>query len=382
MTRALGQASRFRRPALSRGRRIARSRRHAPDPARASIALLAVALLALAPAAPAKSPAAGKTPPRRRARPPRRPAELRQGQGAARARRKAAAKAVPRPAPRRPQGVRAQVGRRRARRRSAASPPSSAPRAPSRRPTPTSPPRTSCSRTSSTRRSSSTRARSRGRVRATRSSRGRGRARRRGRGRGRAERRRRAPADGAQRTLFLPRAREYCRPMKANVLVVANRTAASHDLIACLRERAERSPARFELLDPAHVPGRAGARRRAPEPRRRARALRRARAGGRRARSPRDSDPVIAVLEAYDPGRHDEVVVSTLPASASHWLRIDGPARIARVDRRARAPRRVARRPAPRRRPSTSSSAPGPGRARAARRARLRRAPPDDRLIS
>jgi hypothetical protein len=28
---------------------------------------------------------------------------------------------------------------------------------------------------------------------------------------------------------------------------------------------------------------------------------------------------------------HDEIVVSTLPASASHWMRIDGPVRLGRA---------------------------------------------------
>jgi hypothetical protein len=44
-----------------------------------------------------------------------------------------------------------------------------------------------------------------------------------------------------------------------------------------------------------------------------------------------DTDPVIATLEAFDIGRHDEVVVSTLPESLSHWLSCDGPARIRRA---------------------------------------------------
>jgi hypothetical protein len=117
--------------------------------------------------------------------------------------------------------------------------------------------------------------------------------------------------------------------MKANVLVVANRTAASPDLIACLRERAERSPARFQMLIPPTSrgeQGRADARRNLDE------ALAAMGEAGLEVegRLATDSDPVIAVLEAYDPKTHDEVIVSTLPASASHWLRIDGPARIAR----------------------------------------------------
>jgi hypothetical protein len=118
--------------------------------------------------------------------------------------------------------------------------------------------------------------------------------------------------------------------MKANVLVVANRTAASDDLITVLRERADRTPARFELLIPPSVSG--------PEGRQAARrrldfALARYAEFGLEAtgRVGGSADPVIAVIEAYNPGRHDEVVVSTLPESLSHWLRIDGPFRIARA---------------------------------------------------
>ena len=117
--------------------------------------------------------------------------------------------------------------------------------------------------------------------------------------------------------------------MKANVLVVANRTAASPDLIACLRERAERSPARFQILIPPATRGEQG---RADARRNLDAALEALDDAGLEAEGQvaADSDPVIAVLEAYDPRRHDELIVSTLPASASHWLSLDGPARIAR----------------------------------------------------
>jgi hypothetical protein len=117
--------------------------------------------------------------------------------------------------------------------------------------------------------------------------------------------------------------------MKANVLVVANRTAASPDLIASLRERAERSAARFDLLIPPTAPGEEG--------RTQARAALDAALAafadaGLEATGGVGTaiDPVTAACEAYDPAHHDEIVVSTLPAGASHWLSIDGPARIGR----------------------------------------------------
>ena len=118
--------------------------------------------------------------------------------------------------------------------------------------------------------------------------------------------------------------------MKANVLVIAHRTAASPDLLASLREQAERRAVRFDLLVPPTVPGadgRAAARRILDD------ALARMAQAGLDAggRVGTDSDPVVAAIEAFDPAVHDEIVVSTLPESSSHWLRIDGPVRIAKA---------------------------------------------------
>jgi hypothetical protein len=44
-----------------------------------------------------------------------------------------------------------------------------------------------------------------------------------------------------------------------------------------------------------------------------------------------DTDPAVAVLEAWDPGAYDEVVVATLPGASSRWLMMDLPGRIARM---------------------------------------------------
>jgi hypothetical protein len=44
-----------------------------------------------------------------------------------------------------------------------------------------------------------------------------------------------------------------------------------------------------------------------------------------------DVDPCCAVIEAWDPRRWDEVIVSTLPTGTSRWLRIDLPRRIQRA---------------------------------------------------
>ena len=117
--------------------------------------------------------------------------------------------------------------------------------------------------------------------------------------------------------------------MKATVLVVANRTATSAGLLTCLLQRVERSDVRVDLLVPPTVPGPAG---RAEARQNLDTALAQFAEAGLEAagRVGNDTDPVVAVLEAFDPARHDEILVSTLPASISHWLGADGPARIAR----------------------------------------------------
>jgi hypothetical protein len=118
--------------------------------------------------------------------------------------------------------------------------------------------------------------------------------------------------------------------MKANVLVIANRTAASPDLLAHLCELAERRATRFELLVPPPIPGAQG---RAAAQANLDAALARCEELGLEATGSvaTDTDPVVASIEAYDPGHHDEIVVSTLPESASRWLGIDGPHRIERA---------------------------------------------------
>lgn len=114
----------------------------------------------------------------------------------------------------------------------------------------------------------------------------------------------------------------------SRVLVIASITSASDDLIAALTERAERSPARFELLMPAGGPGFSG--REAMVPRLEAALARWREAGLEVTGGVGDMDPVIAVMEAWDPRAYDEVIVSTLPGHASKWMQFDLPHRIAR----------------------------------------------------
>lgn len=114
-----------------------------------------------------------------------------------------------------------------------------------------------------------------------------------------------------------------------HLLVIANVTATSKDLIGALQERAARGPIACTLVMPAAAPGFAG--------RDAARAgLDEALATWREAGIEADgvigdSDPILAVQECWRPDRFDEVVVSTLPGGASKWLRFDFPQRVARL---------------------------------------------------
>lgn len=113
----------------------------------------------------------------------------------------------------------------------------------------------------------------------------------------------------------------------ASVLVVANITADSDELFDVMRARAAVRPTRFTLL----VPRTSGARGvDAADPLDAVVARMRA-AGLDVASVVADSDPIVAVSETFDPRRHDEIIVATLPVSDSKWLLIDLPHRVARL---------------------------------------------------
>lgn len=116
---------------------------------------------------------------------------------------------------------------------------------------------------------------------------------------------------------------------KFSILVVANVTADSDDLLQALRARAERGPIAITLLVPATGGGQEG---RAKAGRKLAAGLERMHAAGLEADgSVGDPDPVVAVHEAWDPREWDEIVVSTLPTGTSKWLQVDLPHRIERI---------------------------------------------------
>ena len=109
-----------------------------------------------------------------------------------------------------------------------------------------------------------------------------------------------------------------------HVLVVANITATSDELIAALRERSERGACSFTLLMPREAPS---ARERLDA------ALDAWRAAGLEHVDGRvgDPDPVVAAMDVWDPREFDEIVVSTLPTGVSRWLGLDLPRRLEKL---------------------------------------------------
>ena len=111
-----------------------------------------------------------------------------------------------------------------------------------------------------------------------------------------------------------------------HLLVVANRTVDSPELLDALRLRAESGPIHVTMLAPSTYAERAEVQRRMERA-----AAHLDAAGVDSEAMVGDADPIVAVQEAWDPGRYDEVVVSTLAVGASRWLQIDLPHRVARL---------------------------------------------------
>jgi hypothetical protein len=112
-----------------------------------------------------------------------------------------------------------------------------------------------------------------------------------------------------------------------SVLVVANQTAGSDQLIEVMRARHRERPTDFTLLVPAGATGRAH---RGAAARNLAAAVERMRGAGLEVVDARlgAHDPHLAVCELYDPREYDQIIVSTLHSSRSRWLRMDLPRRV------------------------------------------------------
>jgi hypothetical protein len=115
---------------------------------------------------------------------------------------------------------------------------------------------------------------------------------------------------------------------KKHILVLANVTAASDELLDALKKIAARQPADFMLIVPATPFG--GGREAAHEAL--TVACERLRVEGIVAEGGvGNPDPIVAVSEAWDPKRFDEIVVSTLPMRFSKWLHAGLPERIEKL---------------------------------------------------
>jgi hypothetical protein len=118
---------------------------------------------------------------------------------------------------------------------------------------------------------------------------------------------------------------------KARILVVANRTAESPELLAALRARTTKGPCEFTLLVPATPHGiawagdmHAGG---AEAEEHREAFVTQLREEGLDVRDAKvgDPDPLAAVSDECNFAEYDELIVSTLPLKVSKWLRVDLP---------------------------------------------------------
>jgi hypothetical protein len=107
--------------------------------------------------------------------------------------------------------------------------------------------------------------------------------------------------------------------LERNVLVVANETVISRELLDRIRERAAKGPASFLIVSPQESDD--------PRPeaaRRIRRALSELRSEGIDAHGQVvHPDPFTAAMEATNDERVDEIIVSTFPSARSGWLRRD-----------------------------------------------------------
>jgi hypothetical protein len=123
------------------------------------------------------------------------------------------------------------------------------------------------------------------------------------------------------------------------VLIVAHKTAATPALLDAIRVRAARGPARFHLLvpNPAEHAELTEAERHAKHTEGEhvlALALPLIdRAAGTHATGSVSTrhDPMDAIEESLESGKFDEIILSTLPRSVSHWLHVDLPDRVAHL---------------------------------------------------
>jgi hypothetical protein len=121
---------------------------------------------------------------------------------------------------------------------------------------------------------------------------------------------------------------------KASVLVVANRTAESPELLEALKARAAQGDAEFTLVIPATPHGLSWAADMSAgegeAEHHRDAFLEELRGEGLDVKDAKvgDPDPLAAAQDATNFEKFDEVIVSTLPLHLSKWLKLDLPSKV------------------------------------------------------
>ena len=117
---------------------------------------------------------------------------------------------------------------------------------------------------------------------------------------------------------------------QAHVLVVAHQTAATQGLLDAVRERSERGPAKFHLVVPRQPHGM----HKVVDPQdtgdteasgvlAEALPTLSEAAGSTVTGALGDSEPLMAIHDAVNLGKFDEIIISTLPRRMSKWLKLD-----------------------------------------------------------
>jgi GABA permease len=121
-------------------------------------------------------------------------------------------------------------------------------------------------------------------------------------------------------------------PWTTKVLVIANRTVDSEEVREAIVSRAAAGPLDVTLVAPVSSGTGSARDRRTATAQRVEQAVQRLRAEGVTVEGVvGDADPMVAVQDAWDPRRFDEVIVATLPTGASRWMAADLPRRVERL---------------------------------------------------